>query len=79
MLSMGLLCTCLYIPVILINSLAVGLASDGVLSLPRCVTTVALHSNNFCQTTCGTQKTDFFFLLAFSFHYLCHASVFFTS
>ena len=78
MLSMGLLCTCLYIQVILINSLAVGLASDGVLSLPRCVTTVALRSNNFCQTTCGTQKTDFF-LLAFSFYYLCHASVFFTS
>ena len=79
MLSMGKLCTCLYIQVILINALAVGLASDGVLSLSRYVTTVALRSNNFCQTTYGTQKTDFFPLLAFSFHYLCHASVFFTS
>ena len=44
----------------LVNALlALCLASDGVLSLPICVTMVAFRSNSFCQTNALTQKTDF--------------------
>ena len=48
-----------YINILVNARLALCLASDGVLSLPICVTMVALGSNSYCQTNARSQETDF--------------------